>query len=374
VHPSVDERYFLRMLLLVVRGAQSYEDVRRYNGVLYPTFKLACSARGLLGDDKEWYDAFNEAVAWATSSQLIKLFVTMLLFCEINDEYAFFEKVWRLLADDIQYCFRELVGNPGYQVTDIELRNHLLDELSSLFSRNGTRMRDHNLPEMTTHLESASGNRLIQEEYSYCADQLMGEAENLINKLNEQQLTAFKSITETVLNDRPGFFFVSGYGGTGKTFLWGAVVAWLRAHQKIVLTVASSGVAALLLPGGRTAHSRFKIPCDLDDSSICDIKRGSMLGELIESASLIIWDEALMTHRHAFEALDRTFRDLLGTEGLVFGGKVVVLGGDLRQILPVVNAAIVNSPLWKQVTVLSLTINLRLRCPDLSIETQKEIS
>jgi hypothetical protein len=54
VHPSVGERYFLRMLLLVVRGAQSYEDVRRYNGVLYPTFKLACGARGLLGDDREW--------------------------------------------------------------------------------------------------------------------------------------------------------------------------------------------------------------------------------------------------------------------------------------------------------------------------------
>jgi hypothetical protein len=70
VHPSVGERYFLRMLLLVVRGAQSYEDVRRYNGVLYPTFKLACSARGLLGDDKEWYDAFDEAAAWATLRSL----------------------------------------------------------------------------------------------------------------------------------------------------------------------------------------------------------------------------------------------------------------------------------------------------------------
>ena len=173
------------------------------------------------------------------------MFVTILLFCEVNDKYTFFEKVWRLLADDIQYRFRELVGNTEYQVPDIELRNHLLDELSSLFSRNWARMRDHNLPEMTTHLESASGNRLIQEELSYCTDQLMGEAENLISKLNEQQLIAFKSITETVLNDRPGFFFVSGYGGTGKTFLWGGVVAWLRAHQKIVLTVASSGVAAL---------------------------------------------------------------------------------------------------------------------------------
>jgi hypothetical protein len=299
----------------------------------------------------------------------------MLLFCEVNDEYAFFEKVWRLLADDIQYLFRELIGSTQYQISDADLKNHLLDELSDLFTRNGARMRDRNLPQMTVNLESAFGNRLIQEELLYSTDQLMGEAEDLITKLNEQQLSAFKAITETVLNDTPGFFFVSSYGGTGKTFLWGAIVAWLRARQKIVLAVASSGVAALLLPGGRTAHSRFKIPCDLDDCSVCDIKRGSMLGELIESASLVIWDEALMTHRHAFEALDRTFRDLLarGTEGaekLLFGGKVVVLGGDLRQILPVVegggraevvNAAIVNSPLWKHVKVLSLTINMRLR-------------
>jgi hypothetical protein len=341
VHPSVGERYFLRMLLLVVKGAKSYEDVRRYNGVLYPTFKLACNARGLLGDDQEWYDAFDEAAAWATSSQLRKLFVTMLMFCEVRDECAFFEKVWRLLADDIQYRLRDIIGNPEFQVPDTDLRNYLLDDLSALFSRNGARLRDHSLPEKTNSSEGAYGNRLIEEELAYDAHQLMSDAEDTVRKLNSEQLSAFKTITETVLDNRPGFFFVSGYGGTGKTFLWGAIVAWLRARKKIVLTVASSGVASLLLPGGRTAHSRFKLPCDLDDSSICDIKRGSMLCELIESASLVIWDEALMTHRHAFEALDRTFRDLLSwkTEhaaGLVFGGKVVVLGGDLRQILPVV--------------------------------------
>lgn len=146
--------------------------------------------------------------------------------------------------------------------------------------------------------------------------------------------------------------------------------------------------ASLLLPGGRTAHSRFKIPCDLDDTSICDVKRGSMVCELIESASLVIWDEALMTHRHAFEALDRTFRDLMsrrdeGARDLIFGGKFVLLGGDLRQILPVVegggraqvvDAAVVNSPLWKQVTILTLNINMRLRCPDLTPEKLSEIA
>lgn len=79
----------------------------------------------------------------------------------------------------------------------------------------------------------------------------------MVGNLNEGQMAAFRVITETVLDERPGFFFVSGYGGTGKTFLWGTIVAWLCARGKIVLTVASSSVASLLLPGGRTTHSRL---------------------------------------------------------------------------------------------------------------------
>jgi ATP-dependent DNA helicase PIF1 len=90
--------------------------------------------------------------------------------------------------------------------------------------------------------------------------------------------------------------------------------------------VASSGVASLLLPGGRTTHSRFRIPCELDETSTCDIKRGTMLAELIEASSLIIWDEAFMTHRNAFEALDLSLRDLLSLKSaqfatIPFGGK-----------------------------------------------------
>jgi len=45
-----------------------------------------------LGNDQEWYNAFDEAASWATSSQLRQLFVTMLLFCEVTDEYAFLKK------------------------------------------------------------------------------------------------------------------------------------------------------------------------------------------------------------------------------------------------------------------------------------------
>lgn len=181
-------------------------------------------------------------------------------------------------------------------------------------------------------------------------------------------------------------FFCFRSWGTGKTFLWNALVSYLRGYKSIVLTIASSGVASLLLPGGRTTHSRFKIPIDLDDNGVCDIRRFTMLSSLIESASLIIWDGALMTHRKCFEALDHTLRDVLSGSNphlanVPFRGKIVVLGGDLRQILPaieggtraqIVNAAIMNSPLWNSITVLRLAVNMRLAVQTTDLDVQEE--
>jgi hypothetical protein len=68
------------MLLLLVKGATGFEDLRTFEGFCHPSFKDACRARGLLDDDQEWHTVFDEAAAWATSRQLRKLFVTMLLF------------------------------------------------------------------------------------------------------------------------------------------------------------------------------------------------------------------------------------------------------------------------------------------------------
>ena len=105
--------------------------------------------------------------------------------------------------------------------------------------------------------------------------------------------------------------------------------------------MASSRVDSLLLPGGRTTHSRFKIPIVIDESSVCNIKRETFLADLIAHSSLIIWDEALMTHRHCFESLDPSMHDILGETdsscfNSLFGGKTMVLGGDFRQVLPMV--------------------------------------
>ena len=93
VNPAEGERYYLRILLMIVKGAESYEQIRTYNGIVYQTFKDACVARGLLTDDKEWYNTFEEATNWATSLQLRNLFVIMLIYCEIKNKREFFNKV-----------------------------------------------------------------------------------------------------------------------------------------------------------------------------------------------------------------------------------------------------------------------------------------
>ena len=109
----------------------------------------------------------------------------------------------------------------------------------------------------------------------------------------------------------------------------------LRSEGKIVLAVASSGISSLLLPAGRTAHSRFKIPLELNDQSMCAVKKNTLMAKLLIETDLIIWDEAPMNDRRCFETLDRTLRDILTNPYNPFGGKTVMLGGDFRQTLPV---------------------------------------
>lgn len=83
--------------------------------------------------------------------------------------------------------------------------------------------------------------------------------------MNVEQLLIYDKILDAVFHNKACFYFISGHGSIGKTYLWNAIITRLRSQGKIVLAVASSGVAALLLPGGRTAHSRFRIPIDIDD-------------------------------------------------------------------------------------------------------------
>jgi len=162
-------------------------------------------------------------------------------------------------------------------------------------------------------------------------------------------------------------FFLDGPGGIGKTFLRNILLAHVRKQGKVALAVAFTGIAATSLEG-RTAHSTFKIPLKVYSDSTCNISKRSDLAELIRHTKLILWDEAVMVKRDVFEAVDRTFRDILDRDDVPFGG-------DFRQTLPVipgvnraevVSSCLKNSTLWQHIRVLKLTENMRLRSSTLS--------
>jgi hypothetical protein len=94
-----------------------------------------------------------------------------------------------------------------------------LDTLGDLLNRRGLSINDFNLPRKSTITTADFSNCLFDEELSYNAESLMSESENMISQLNNEQHYAFDCIVHDVLSNNSGFFFVSGYGGTGKTYL-----------------------------------------------------------------------------------------------------------------------------------------------------------
>ncbi|XP_057793329.1 uncharacterized protein LOC131009949 [Salvia miltiorrhiza] len=184
-------------------------------------------------------------------------------------------------------------------------------------------------------------NRLIIDELQYDRVALEEKYREFSQKCTDEQHHVHDKVLSAVNSNSGGMFFLYGYGGTGKTFIWKGLSAALRSKGDIVINVASSGIASLSLPGGRTAHSRFKIPINANEDLTCDIKQGSDLANLIMRAKLIIWDEAPMMHKFCFEALDKTLRDIMHFScphryDVPFGSKTIVFGGDFRQILAVV--------------------------------------
>ncbi|XP_049388658.1 uncharacterized protein LOC125853014 [Solanum stenotomum] len=161
------------------------------------------------------------------------------------------------------------------------------------------------------------------------------------SKLNQEQAQAYNTILERVNSETPGLFFVDGPGGTRKTFLYRALLGKVRSEGMIALASATSGVAATILPGGRTTHSRFAIPLQADETTMTNMSK----------------------------QVDRSFRDIMDSD-IPFGGKVMVFGGDFRQVLPVVpkstraetvNASLVKSYLWPLIEKIQLSTNMRAR-------------
>ncbi|KAL7233010.1 hypothetical protein ACSBR1_016790 [Camellia fascicularis] len=200
--------------------------------------------------------------------------------------------------------------------------------------------------------------REIEEEISIVVSESDYQS---ISLLSPKQNNAFKIITDRVFSRNAGYFFVDSPGGTGKTFLYKALLAAVRSKHYIALATASSEVTVTILPG-----SKYLFHMDTYES--CNIGKQSGLVKLLHLAKLIIWDEESMANRQNIESLNDMLKDVNESE-LLFGGKVV-FGGDFCQIFPVIpkgtkydsiDASLVKSYLWKSLQKIKLTVNMRAR-------------
>ncbi|XP_076934857.1 uncharacterized protein LOC143601293 [Bidens hawaiensis] len=374
----------------VVKGPQCFEDIRTVDGVVCETFRDACYKRGLLDDDKEYIEAIEEASHTSTGYYLRNIFATMLITYSLSRPHFVWESTWQLLVDGILYKQQKDQNNPGLILNEEQLKNLALLEIENFLICNNSSLRRHQqMPFPDIETISRATNSLMVEELSYDTETMNNEFNHLFDSLTDEQRGVYNEIMNALVDKKGGVFFVYGYGGTGKTYLWKTLSTSISAKGDVVLNVASSGIASLLLEGGRTAHSRFLIPINLTEDSICPVKGNTDVYELLRQTSLIIWDEAPMIHKHAFEALDRTLNDVMNgdsanTSEALFGCKVV-FGGDFRQILPVVtngtrsecvNACINSSYIWSKCKVLKLTKNMRLTvgCRSSDVENIKEFA
>lgn len=333
ISPTAGELFYLRTLLTVVRGPESFKNLRIIDGVEYPTFREACIARGLLADDGEWRLCLSEAAHMQTGSQLRQLFATILMFCAPTEPNQLWTEFRQHICDDL----RPRVISLGLQnPSEDDIFDYGLFLLQQILAQSGYSLNHFSMPSPRNDWSDRTENRFVAEQLQYDRTQEQAAAADRIGQLNPDQARAFHRIVDAVVNHQPKLFFLSGYGGTGKTFVYTTLCNQLRGEGRIVLCVAASGIASLLLPGGRTAHSMFKIPVDsLSAESVCNIYKEGRLADMIRLTELIVWDEITMQHRHVFEATDRTFRDIRNDDR-PFGGLTIVFGGDYQQILPVV--------------------------------------
>lgn len=347
--PPTTDLFYLRMLLNHVVAPISFQDVRTVRGQEYPTFKAAAIARGLLQDDAEWHSCMQEGALVSSPAHLRRLFATLLVFGELSNPTEVLNRHIDAMCEDQR----------GMEPTQQRRRvyaaiNHCL----AAYNKNLSMFINVEEVEQEDEHDDASNG---DDAPPVPRDEQL--------PLNEEQRVVFDTVSRAVRQDTESkLFFLDGPGGTGKTFVYNALLRSLRDDGYRCMAMASSGIAACLLEEGRTAHSSFAIPLQPHEASMCNISARSDKASELRGVDLILWDEAPMAKRLAIEAVDRTLQDVM-EDDRPFGGKVVLFGGDFRQILPVVlaggrqqtvKACLKKSPLWRQLTTLTLKTNMRL--------------
>jgi hypothetical protein len=253
VPPTAGERFYLRLCLTHVPGATCFEDVRTFQGRVCATFKEAAIARGLLQDNGEWRAALEEAAFFASAAQLRALFANILAFNEVTEPPALWEEFKEHMADDFLHLARTAPGGDPARAFDADIFDQCLRALDGLLRGMGSpnTLADLHLP---VPAAAPAGALLAEERAAYDPTAQAAERERRLPTLNPAQRAVYDTVMAAVASARaerraaashplmrrpplagavaipPRAFFVDGLGGSGKTYLYGCLLASVRAE------------------------------------------------------------------------------------------------------------------------------------------------
>ena len=155
--------------------------------------------------------------------------------------------------------------------------------------------------------------------------------------MKDPQLTFSPEAREALrlMDETSESVFVTGRAGTGKSTL----LDWFRNHtKKKIAVLAPTGVAAVNVRG-QTIHSFCKFGPDITLKKVKRLSEDSEKYELIKKLDAIVIDEISMARADLVDCMDKFLRVNGGHADLPFGGKQMILIGDLYQLPPVVTSA-----------------------------------
>lgn len=333
------------------------------------TYREACQRLQLLEDDTHWDHTLGDAIISAPAHQIRSLFAIIVSTCFPSNPHELWHKYNDHMADDFLHRARIATSNQDLEMNDDMHNQALISIEDTCLLICGNSLNNLGMPS-PNRLRHEAVNREMDRERGYDQNALSDTVQTSIPMLNNEQKHAYNTVMQSVDRESGGIFFLDAPGGTGKTFLISLILATIRSRGHVAIAVASSGIAATLLEGGRTAHSAFKLPLNMQITSepTCNIPKNSAMAKVLKNSKIIIWDECTMAHKRAFEALDRTMKDIRDSQNH-FGGAIILLAGDFRQILPVIprstpadeiNACLKSSSFWRYVKTIKLTINMRI--------------
>ena len=312
--------------------------------------------------------------------QLRHMFIMMVAKCDIPAKCAlelFEQFLGEMVADHIH-------NHMGLASCKNKCLLQLQDMLANI---NGSTLEKYNLPTPTSPAQNTTSTdtpSALASEKDFDKEKLSLFYANNYGLMQLEQKRVADTIMATAVDGYTGqrLFFIDGPAGTGKSFTFNTILAGLRSLGKVCIAVAASGIAATLLHNGGTVNKKLKTPFKITAESVCSFTTKSGHCKLFQEADYVFWDESPMNHKHAMECVDRTFKDMMmhldpqdprhdpEAANKPFGGKVVIFGGDFRQVLPVIKkghktqviaASLKNSYLWPKIQTIPLHMNMRIR-------------